>query len=116
VERSKRFLRFLELVHSVRELNKLPFMDPLEERMLSALARLWLANVNVTTIQAMNLPKEMSIATANRKLQSLAKKNLIRYENDANDRRIKYIKPTGLASEYFSTLSECMNKAAKDEN
>jgi DNA-binding MarR family transcriptional regulator len=115
MDRSKNFLRFLELVNSVRDLNKLPFMDPLEERMLLTLVKFWSKGVDLTTLEAMNQQKEMSVATANRKLKSLSKKSLIRYETDSKDRRIKLIKPTENTSAYFGILNECLIKAAKLE-
>ena len=116
MDKSKNFLRFLELVHTVQELNKLPFMDPLEERMLLVLVKYWSKGVDLTTLDAMNNQQEMSVATANRKLKSLSKKNLIRYQIDSRDKRVKYIKPTDYALTYFGLLNECVINAAKPES
>lgn len=107
------YLRFLNLMQAIRELPTFPNVDPVEERLLNALAAIWHGGGRVTVLEAMALPVDVSPTTLHRRLKSLRAKGLLALETDAVDTRIKYVVPTDRTNEYFSTLGRCLNEAGQ---
>ncbi|UOD49683.1 MarR family transcriptional regulator [Orrella daihaiensis] len=107
------YLRFLNLMQAIRELPTFPHVDPVEERLLNALAAIWHGGGKVTVLEAMALPVDVSPTTLHRRLKSLRAKGLLALETDAADTRIKYVVPTDRATDYFSTLGRCLNEAGQ---
>jgi len=107
------YLRFLNLMQAIRELPSFPHVDPVEERLLNALAAIWHRGQKVTVLEAMALPIEVSPTTLHRRLKSLRAKGLLALEIDATDTRVKYVTPTAQADEYFSTLGRCLDQAGQ---
>jgi DNA-binding MarR family transcriptional regulator len=107
------YLRFLSLAGAIRGLPSLPLLDPVEERLLNALAALWADSGEVTVLQAMRCAPGASPSTVQRRLKSLHEKGLVTYVDKPGDQRSKRIQPTPLANEYFAALSRCMNEAVR---
>jgi DNA-binding MarR family transcriptional regulator len=107
------YLRFLNLIQAIRELPTFPHVDPVEERLLNALAAIWHRGGRVTVLEAMSLPVDVSPTTLHRRLKSLRAKDLLALETDGNDTRIKYVVPTQRTQEYFSVLGRCLNEAGQ---
>lgn len=107
------YLRFLNLMQAIRELPTFPNVDPVEERLLNALASIWHGGGRVTVLEAMALPVDVSPTTLHRRLKSLRAKGLLALETDSADTRIKYVVPTDRTNEYFSTLGRCLNEAGQ---
>ncbi|WP_418315673.1 winged helix DNA-binding protein [Piscinibacter sakaiensis] len=105
------YLRFLNLVQAIRGLPSVPVLDPVEERLLNALAALWANGEPVTVLQAMNCEPDTSPSTVHRRLKSLRKLGLITYVEKADDQRSKYVELTPRAKQYYAALSRCMEKA-----
>lgn len=105
------YLRFLNLIQAIRELPSFPHVDPVEERLLNALAAIWHGGGRVTVLEAMSLPIDVSATTLHRRLKSLRSKGLLKLETDEVDTRVKYVMPTDRAETYFSTLGKCLNEA-----
>jgi predicted HTH transcriptional regulator len=105
------YLKFLNLVQSVRELPDFPLMDAVEERMMNLFAASWQRQQPVTVLQAMEMLQEISASTAHRRLKALRKKGLITLQIDQIDNRIKYVVPTDLVIKYFTHLGQCLVKA-----
>lgn len=105
------YLRFLNLMQAIRELPSFPQVDPVEERLLNALASIWHGGGRVTVLEAMALPVDVSPTTLHRRLKSLRAKDLLALETDASDTRIKYVVPTERTDDYFSALGRCLNEA-----
>lgn len=112
-EYSTIYLRFLNLMQAIRELPTFPHVDPVEERLLNALAAIWHVGGRVTVLEAMALPVDVSPTTLHRRLKSLRAKGLLTLETDAVDTRIKYVVATDRTNEYFSTLGRCLNEAGQ---
>mgnify|MGYP006192952519 FL=1 len=108
---SANYLRFLNLVQAIRQIPTFPAMDPIEERLLSMLAGGWHLEKKITVLEAMGLTHEISATTAHRRLKTLRKKGMIELDTDKQDSRVKYVVPTELAKQYFSTLGQALNKA-----
>lgn len=107
------YLRFLNLIQAIRELPSFPHVDPVEERLLNALAAIWHRGGKVTVLEAMALPVDVSPTTLHRRLKSLRSKGLLALETDSSDTRIKYVVPTPQADEYFSALGRCLDQAGQ---
>jgi hypothetical protein len=112
-QHSLTYLRFLNLVHSIRQLPSFPVMDAVEERMLNLFASTWHAGEPITVLQAMGMLTEISSTTAHRRLKTLRKKGLIALNTDEVDNRIKYVVPTDLTNKYFAQLGQCLDKAQR---
>ncbi len=106
------YLRFLNLAQAIRDLPSIPALDPVEERLLNALAAMLAAGEPVTVLQAMNSAPETSPSTVHRRLKSLHGMGLISYAEKAGDQRAKHIELTPVAQQYFAALGRCMDKAA----
>lgn len=105
------YLRFLNLTQYIHDKTGFPEMDPVEERLLNALAVAWYAGKDVRVIEALGLPAAISSSTAHRRLKSLRRKGMVGLEQDKVDSRIKYVVATDLADEYFTTLGTAMEMA-----
>lgn len=105
------YLKFLNLVQSVRQLPSFPEMDSVEERMLNLFAADWYAGQPITVLNAMGMLAEISSTTAHRRLKSLRKKGLIALNTDDVDNRIKYVVPTDISNKYFAQLGQCLERA-----
>ncbi|MFZ4479226.1 MAG: hypothetical protein ACOYNZ_04970 [Rhodoferax sp.] len=105
------YLKFLNLVQSIRTLPGFPDIDAVEERMMNLLAASWQGKQQVTVLQAMDMVPGISASTAHRRLKALRKKGLIALEVDDIDNRVKYVVPTPEALNYFTALGRCLSKA-----
>jgi len=108
---SATYLRFLNLVQAIREIPTFPMMDPVEERLLSLLASVWHLEKKISVLEAMSLTSEISATTAHRRLKTLRKKGMIDLDTDQFDSRVKYVVPTALTKQYFTTLGQALDKA-----
>jgi DNA-binding MarR family transcriptional regulator len=68
----------------------------------------------LTVLQAMGLSKDVSSTTAHRRLKSLRSKGMVVLVSDEIDNRVKYVRPTVLAQDYFSRLGRCLDQARSD--
>jgi DNA-binding MarR family transcriptional regulator len=110
-EYSSIYLRFLNLIQAIQELPGFPQVDPVEERLLNALAASWHNERRVTVLEAMGLALNVSPTTLHRRLKSLRAKGLIGLQTDQADTRIKYVVPTEKTQAYFAALGRCLNEA-----
>ena len=108
---SATYLRFLNLVQAIREIPTFPAMDPVEERLLTMVAGVWHLEKKISVLEAMSLTHEISATTAHRRLKTLRKKGMIDLDTDQSDSRVKYVVPTALAKQYFTTLGQALDKA-----
>lgn len=107
------YLRFLNLIQAIRELPSFPSVDPVEERLLNALAAIWHKGERITVLEAMSLPVDVSATTLHRRLKSLRSKGMLALQVDDVDTRIKYVIPTERTEQYFSVLGKCLNEAGQ---
>lgn len=108
---SSMYLRFINLMQAIRELPTFPKIDPVEERLLNMFAICWLKEQKLTVLEAMNMSPDVSPTTVHRRLKSLRSKGLIDLSIYEIDTRIKYIVPTKLTDQYFSSMGKCLNDA-----
>lgn len=104
------YFRFLNLFRAIEDLPGFPALDGIEKALLDELSLSWKRGKNMLVSQAINLPEIGSPATLHARLKNLHKKGLIDYSID-KDARKKYIQPTEKALQYFSQISDCMNRA-----
>ena len=107
------YLRFLSLVHAIRQMPQFPAMDATEEELLNAVELHRHAGRKLRVLQVMDLLPDVSPSTVHRRLKSLRHKGLISLEMDEADNRIKYVTPTDLSAQYFSKLGECVAVAGR---
>lgn len=69
-------------------------VDPVEQRVIEALAAYWAAKDPVCVIHAMHAVHDMSPSTVHRRIKALRLRGLLEFVPDAVDTRIKYIHPT----------------------
>lgn len=100
-------------MQAIRTLPTSPQIDPVEERLLNALAAVWHTGRRVTVLEAMAMALDVSPTTLHRRLKSLRAKGLLALKTDDTDSRIKYVVSTDKADQYFSALGKCLNEAGR---
>ena len=106
------YLRFLELAEAIRGLPSLPPLDPLEERILSLIARAGEQQERLCVRDMMAKEQLGAPATIHTRLKSMRAKGWIML-SDTEDTRRKQIELTQGAVRHFDKLSKCMVQAAK---
>ena len=115
IEMKQIYTRFVHLARVVRQLPGAPALDAVEERVLEALAAAWGQGQKVTVLQAMSMADDSSPTTVHRRLKSLRKKGFIGLHEDETDNRVKFIRPTAQADEYFARLGQCVQSACQPQ-
>lgn len=111
--KSKHYTRYLKLVEAIRGFANFPALDPVEERLLNQLAALWDAGTKVTIMEALRMSPDVSERTVHRRLKTLNDKGWISFMDDAHDERIRYITTTPQTEQYFASMGNCLDLAAK---
>jgi DNA-binding MarR family transcriptional regulator len=106
------YLRFLQLVESLRGLPSLPSLDPLEERILALVARASQESSRLSVRDMMALRALGSPATIHGRLKSMREKGWIRLA-DTDDARRKQIELTHDAWLHFDRLSKLLVEASR---
>lgn len=107
------YLRFLQLSEAVRGLPTLPPLDPLEERILSWVARATRAGERLSVRDMMAKEELGAPATIHGRLKSMREKGWIALAATEDARR-KQVELTDEALRHFAQLSRCMVKAARE--
>ncbi len=105
------YLRFLQLAEALRGLPSLPSLDPLEERILTLVAR---ANQERQRLSVRDMMAQQALgspATLHNRLKSMREKGWIMLA-DTEDSRRKQIELTQAALLHFDKLSKCLVQAA----
>ncbi|WP_295999233.1 winged helix-turn-helix domain-containing protein [Rugamonas sp.] len=106
------YLRFLQLTEALRGLPSLPALDPLEERMLTIVARAGQDQQRLS-VRDMMAKKELGApATVHTRLTSMREKGWIML-SDTEDTRRKQIELTQAALLHFDKLSKCLVQATE---
>lgn len=106
------YLRFLQLADAIRGLPALPTLDPLEERILTLVARAGQEQERLSVRDMMAKEEFGSPATVHNRLKSMRRKGWIML-SDTEDNRRKQIELTQAALQHFDKLSKCLMEAAK---
>lgn len=106
------YVRFLQLAEAIRGMPSLPPLEPLEERILSLVARAGQHKERLSVRDMMAKDELGSPATIHSKLKSMREKGWIML-SDTEDARRKQIELTQAALLHFDKLSKCMLQAAK---
>lgn len=106
------YLRFLQLAEALRGLPSLPPLDPLEERILTFVARAGQNDERLSVRDMMAKTELGAPATVHSRLKSMREKGWIML-TDTEDTRRKQIELTQAALQYFDKLSKCMIKATE---
>jgi SOS-response transcriptional repressor LexA len=105
------YLRFLQLTEALRGLPTLPPLDPLEERILSLVARVGQGDERLSVRDMMGKAELGAPATIHTRLKSMREKGWIML-TDTEDTRRKQIELTQAALLHFDKLSKCLVQAA----
>ncbi|WP_332815942.1 winged helix-turn-helix domain-containing protein [Ramlibacter sp.] len=106
------YLRFLQLSQAIRGLPTLPPLDPLEERILSWIARTAQQGDRLSVRDMLSKGEFGAPATIHSRLKSMRSKGWITLA-DTEDARRKQIELTQAALEHFAQLSRVMVKATR---
>ena len=106
------YLRFLQLAEAIRGLPSLPPLDPLEERILSWVARAAQREERLSVRDMMAREEFGAPATIHGRLKSMREKGWITLA-DTEDARRKQVALTREAMKHFERLSKCMVQATK---
>lgn len=106
------YLRFLQLAEAIRGLPSLPPLDPLEERLLSAVASARQKQERLCVRDLMGKAEYGAPATIHTRLKSMRAKGWIML-SDTEDARRKQVDLTQAAMLHFDRLSGCLVKAAR---
>ena len=106
------YMRFLQLAEAIRGLPSLPPLDPLEERILSFVARAGQREERLCVRDMMAKEELGAPATIHNRLKSMREKGWIQLA-DTEDARRKQIELTKPALQHFDRLSRALLKAAK---
>ncbi|MEI7537944.1 MAG: winged helix-turn-helix domain-containing protein [Comamonadaceae bacterium] len=105
------YLKFLQLVNTVRQLPSYPEMDATEVQTLNALAQEWSTGNKISVLQAMGMLPNVSPSSVHRRLKTLRAKGFISLAEDEFDNRIKYIIGTKLFTKYLAQMDKCLTQA-----
>lgn len=105
------YLRFLQLVETIRGLPSLPALDPLEERILTIIANAHQGNLRLSVRDLLGKQDLGAAQTIHTRLKSMQKKGWISLA-DTEDARRKQVELTQAALLHFERLSACMAEAA----
>jgi DNA-binding MarR family transcriptional regulator len=104
------YLRFLHLAEAIRGMPSLPPLEPLEEHILSLIARAGHHNERLSVRDMMIKAEFGSPATIHSKLKSMRKKGWITL-SDTEDARRKQVELTQAALIHYDKLSKCLLQA-----
>ncbi|HUH61291.1 MAG TPA: winged helix-turn-helix domain-containing protein [Candidimonas sp.] len=107
------YMRFLKLADALRGLPSLPALDPLEERILTLIARASQEAGRLSVRDVMEADDLGSPATLHARLTSMRKKGWV-VLMDTEDARRKQVTLSKAALEHFDKLSACLVEAAND--
>jgi DNA-binding MarR family transcriptional regulator len=108
----KIYLRFLSLIQAVQAKGELPTLDPEAKQLIEIIAVRHSLGQAMTISDAMGLKSIASPATLHRKIDILRGLGLIETHFQGDNRRTKYLRPTELAADYFSTMGSMMENAS----
>lgn len=106
------YMRFLQLAEAIRGLPALPALDPLEERILSLVARASQQQERLSVRDMMAREELGAPATIHTRLKSMREKGWIVLA-DTEDARRKQIELSKEALQHFDRLSRAMVKATR---
>jgi hypothetical protein len=106
------YVRFLQLANAIRGLPALPPLDPLEERILSWIARAAREEQRLSVRDMMAQDELGAPATIHGRLKSMREKGWITLA-DTEDARRKQIELTRAATKHFERLARAMVQATK---
>jgi hypothetical protein len=105
------YMRFLQLAEALKGLPSLPALDPLEERILSIVARARQQQERLSVRDLMGQREFGAPATVHSRLTAMREKGWIML-SDTEDARRKQVELTQAALLHFDKLSKCLMQAA----
>ena len=92
--------RFMNLIRALNDGAACPALDAAEEQLLNQLANAWNSNQRVLAPEPTVLPRSSSTYSIENRLESLARRGVIRFLPDEGDDRTRYVVATALTSDY----------------
>ncbi|HRK85321.1 winged helix-turn-helix domain-containing protein [Alcaligenes sp. SDU_A2] len=105
------YMRFLQLADALHKLPSLPALDPLEERILTLVAKASRESLRLSVRDVMAQERLGSPATIHTRLKSMREKGWI-VLSDTEDTRRKQVDLSQAALLHFDRLSACLLEAA----
>lgn len=107
------YVRLFHLLRAVREASTFSTLSADEEQLLGELIAQWHDLGSITVTEVMHSATRTSQSTVYRRLVGLRKKGLIKFRNDAGDKRLKFVEPTQEAKDYMLQLGSYLETLVK---
>lgn len=103
-DQSPAHVRFLNVINALRQMSPLRGLTADESVLLDELIVQWHRGHEITVGSIMNVPRQGSGSTIHRRLVGLREKGLVSFRASPSDKRVKYVEPTKLATNYAQEL------------
>ena len=101
--RTVNYIKFIKATETLRQSIDFKPIDFIEDKLLQNIIINWYSGSPMTVSETLEVIKEISNSTLNRRLKNLNKAGMISHVADEIDNRIKYIHPTELSQHYHCT-------------
>lgn len=115
IHKYEAYLHFIEAIEVLKKLPHFPVLDSIESDLLNEISLRWKNGRSLLVNEAISIEKIGSRATLHARIKNLRQKGYVDFHNDIDGRK-KILKPTFLAENYFSTLSELLAQAVERSN
>jgi hypothetical protein len=106
------YLYFIEATEALKKMPLFPILDSIETDLLNEISLRWQKGNSLLVNEAISLEKIGSRATLHARIKNLRQKGYVDFHNDIDGRK-KILKPTMLATGYFSALSQLLEQAVE---
>lgn len=106
------YIKFLNLLQGISQLDKFPTMSPLAKLILDQIALSEVSGKPLTVREMLEFDKLASPATLHKHLLILRNSGYVSAATDAKDKRTKHLVLTSLGHQYINSLSKAIVQAA----
>ncbi len=107
------YLHFIEATEALKKMPLFPILDSIETDLLNEISLRWQKGNSLLVNEAISMEKIGSRATLHARIKNLRQKGYVDFHNDIDGRK-KILKPTMLATGYFSALSQLLEQAVEE--
>lgn len=109
------YLRMLNLLSAIRELDPFSQLSADEEQFLWELMQQWHHKERVLVGDVINRSDRVPSSTAHRRLVALKGKGFLELRQCDDDKRVRYVQPTPLALSYIKHLNQGIGKLMRSD-
>lgn len=109
---SEIYFQYIQSLSSLKNSNQFQALDSLEMELLNEIAITWKHGKPLLVNEAISLNEIGSRATLHARIKNLRKKGYVDFHTDVDGRK-KFIKPTTIAMNYFSSVADLLFSAVE---